>query len=325
MVRKLGLELLESREVPTTALFLNGALKVFGDSFDNSIVVSAQNGVVNVLDNGNVVPVVGGPVQLSQLMSVYIDGAKGNDSIVTDSSLNTLTNGSLSFSPSSTLLGGKGNDFLKVGHGGIVGGLAGVRNGVVVGTVVGNSVMDGGDGNDALVSGFGNDKMRGGNGNDSYLWPPGTLTDTWDGGSGYDIATVIGNDGANDQFVLSANGTNVLFQRTNIIQFAVDMKGTEQVVLNPGTGDDVVTITNLVGVSSLTSVVVNGGGGNDVLDGFFQQSKRVALSLNGGDGDDVLKGGKFLSGNLGADVFVARPNALVLDYNVNEGDILLFV
>jgi Ca2+-binding RTX toxin-like protein len=307
-------EHLEDRCVPAvTALFNTDTLIVNGDSQANSIVVGADSaGNLTVTHNGQSVAIrkLVGNATLAETTNIVINGGDGNDTLVTDRSLNTLVNGSLARSPNAVLKGGGGNDIIKPGHGGIVGGLAGVVNGVVVGPVVGNCFMDGGSGNDSLTSGFGNDIMFGGSGNDSYLWPPGTLSDIWDGGSGFDTATIVGNDTflsaapAADQFVLSANGSDVLFQRVNLVQFSVDITGTEAVVLRPGAGDDTVTVNSLVGVSSLRLVTVEGADGNDVLDGSGQLNAAVRLVLSGGNGDDLLQGGAggdVLAGGLGND------------------------
>jgi Ca2+-binding RTX toxin-like protein len=296
------MEQLEDRWTPSvTASFDSGLLNVVGDKYDNVIAVSADaTGNLQVTANGAAVPIsiVNGSATLGTVSNIVVDGRDGNDRITTDASLNTIVNGALANAPVTTLQGGRGNDYLAIGHGGIVGGLAGVVNGVVVGQVVGNSTLLGGDGNDTLVSGFGNDYIAGGAGDDSYLWPPGTLTDVWDGGAGNDTATIIGNDTfmgspAGDQFDLRANGTGAVFSRLNLVQFSVAMTRNENVVLLPGAGDDIVTIGNLGG-SGVKRVTVDGGTGNDVIDGSTQTAGGVVLSLLGGDGDDVLKGG---SGN----------------------------
>jgi Ca2+-binding RTX toxin-like protein len=262
-------------------------------------VAADANGSITVTDRGQSVAIrsFGGPATRANLGLVVLDGRNGNDKLTTDASLNTLVNGTLSFSPDAIFLGGNGNDTLTAGHGGIVGGAAGVVNGVVVGPVVGNCFMDGGNGNDTLFSGFGNDVMKGGNGDDTYVWLPGTLTDVWDGGAGNDTAIIVGNDTtaagtpAADAFSLTANGSRVLFQRTNLVQFAVDIGSTEKVVLRPGAGDDMVKIGDLSGVANLREVVAEGGDGNDTLDGSGQFNANIKLTLLGGAGNDTLIGG----------------------------------
>ncbi len=321
---RLAVEQLESRLVPTvSAVFNSGILTVTGDAADNNIVVGADsNGNLQVTEQGNTVLIrtVVGHATLAETIQIVVDGKAGNDRITTSNTLNTLVNGVLVSSPDAVLLGGAGNDTLTAGHGGIVGGLAGVVNGVVVGPVVGNCYLDGGAGNDTLVSGFGNDIIKGGAGDDNYLWPPGTLTDVWDGGEGNDTVTILGNDTfqgqpASDQFVLSAMGERVLFQRVNLVQFTVDIGSTEKIVLKPGAGDDAVTINDLTGVRSLRQVTVEGGQGNDWIDGSGQLNSRIQLILRGNEGNDVLLGGAgndLLDGGEGDDQLAGNDGADVL-------------
>lgn len=320
------LERLEDRLAPAVQAFFNdGTLSVVGDANNNSIVVAADaNGNLTVTEQGQFVAI---RVQVGQatragLTHVNVEGRGGDDSISTDASLNTLVNGVLSFAPTASLLGNGGNDTIVARHGGIVGGLAGVdlATGRVIGRVVGNTFMDGGNGNDSLISGLGNDVMLGGDGNDNYTWPPGTLTDTWDGGAGNDTVTIVGNDSfmgapAGDAFRLAADGTRVLFQRTNLVRFDVSISTTENVVLRPGAGDDVVTIEDLTGVSHLKNVSVEGAAGNDVIDGSRQNNASIFQQFFGGDGDDVLKGGAgkdTLSGDDGNDSLSGGKGADVL-------------
>ena len=238
-------EMLEVRENPSiTSFFSAGVLSVAGDHAANKISVTADAGG-NLLVNGNT---VAGATRNSVAL-ITVDGGAGNDTIIIDKSVDTRdANGVLVRSPDTQLYGGDGNDTLLPQNGGIVGGLAGVINGVVVGPVVGNSVAFGGRGDDIFISGPGNDQFYGGQGDDTYVWPPGTLTDIFDGGSGKDTATIIGNDNANDIFVLGAGPDgSALFQRTNLVNFSVFMKNVETVNLRPGTGSDQVFVNSLKG------------------------------------------------------------------------------
>src|SRR5262249_44453081 len=268
-----------------------GVLTVLGDTADNNISVAADAaGNLTVTDNGQSITIQsqdGSDPTKFNLKSLYVDGGNGDDTITTSNTLNVLdANGKLAFAPDATLLGGNGNDIIAPTHGGFVGGVVGAR-------VVGNCYMDGGNGDDILISGRGNDTMLGGNGDDNYVWPPGTLTDTWDGGAGNDTVTINGNNNnQSDAFQLSAGSNgHPLFQRTNLVPFSVDISNTETIVLNPGSGDDTVTINDLTGVTNLQSVVVNGGDGNDVINAIAQNNARVQLTLNGGNGNDVINGG----------------------------------
>ncbi len=372
--RFFSVECLEQRAVPAAMAYFNsGILHVEGDRFDNDLLVAADaDGNLTVTNNGEAVEIQSlvGEANVAETDLIVMKGRRGNDTLTTDISLNVLDdNGVLVDAPNVTMYGGNGHDTLTVGHGGIVGGLAGVdENGVVVGDVVGNATMYGGRGHDTLNSGFGNDIMFGNAGNDTYIWPPGTLTDIWVGGRGYDTAIIIGNDTflsdepAGDEFLLTANGRNVRFQRTNLVQFTVDISSTESVVMQPGDGDDVVTIGDLSGVRSLKTVIVEGAGGNDIIDASAQANRRVSLIAFGGDGNDTILGGAgfdilagedgnddlngggrtdvisggagedtldggegrldFLVGGEDGDTFVDRPGSLLLDFDVDEGDVL---
>jgi len=295
----LVMEQLETRMVPATqAFFAGGVLAVFGDAAANNIAISADaGGNLQVTDNGvavNIQVIGSTPAKTAQTNFLYVDGGAGNDVITTDKSLNVLdANGKLVSSPNAVLLGGDGNDIITPGHGGFQGGVVG-------NPVLGNCYIDGGRGDDILTSGFGNDIIYGRDGNDTYRWPPGTLTDFFDGGAGNDTAEIIGNDtnpngpaGNGDdafQLVALSNG-HVRFDRTNLVPFTVDISGTETISLKPGTGNDTVTIGDLTGAANLRRVLVDGGDGNDVIDASGQANVNVQLVLRGGNGDDVIRGG----------------------------------
>jgi hypothetical protein len=271
----LAVEQLETRDCPSvTASFANGILTVNGDNNSNFINVGDFNndGKADVaLAGGELVPIQGGAPQKSQITLLVIDGKGGDDTLRIDQSLNTLKNGVLAYAPPSKILGGDGNDRILVLDGGIVGGVAGLTRQAdgsfkVTGQVVGNSEMHGGSGNDFMQSGFGNDKMYGEDGDDTYVWPPGTLTDVWDGGAGFDTVRIIGNDGANDAFFLALKGNHLQFNRTNLVQFQVDIFNTERVELNPGTGNDTITASGDLSKARLNQLVLNGGDGTDTAD-----------------------------------------------------------
>lgn len=277
----LHLEQLEDRCLPAvTAFFAAGVLSVVGDDAANAIVVAADaQGTIQVTDFGQVVAIRGDRPTLATTTRIGIDGQRGNDSLITDGSLNQLINQGQA--PDVTLLGGAGHDTLQVKSGGIVGGLAGVdANGNVVGRVVGNAFMDGGHGDDTLVSGFGNDVMRGGRGDDTYVWLPGTLTDVWDGGQGNDTVIILGNDGPADLFQLAASDDRVRFDRLNLVRFSVDIGTTETIILRPGQGDDTVVLADLTGVKSLRRVTVEGGQGDDAIDARAQANAAIRLDLD---------------------------------------------
>lgn len=348
---------LEDRTTPAvTATFSTNSLDVVGDGQANTIVVSADAaGDLQVTNNGETVAirsVFGSPTRAA-LTQVTVHGKGGDDSITLARSLNTLdANGKLAFAPNAVLSGGAGHDKLTPQLGGFVGGVPG-------NAILGNVVQRGGAGNDTLTSGFGNDLMFGEGGNDTLVWLPGTLIDHYDGGADKDTGVVIGNQnpigGSNaDAFVLGQDPNSpgdVLFQRTNLVPFFITMTNVEAVSLQTQGGDDRITINDLSG-TQVKSVFVDGGEGNDVIDGTAQLAANVALNLfgnagddtvfggagadrlDGGDGDDTLDASNSdrkpdtLVGGTGADDFVvarSRVADLVADFRSGEFDEILTI
>lgn len=320
-----SLESLEDRRVPAVvASFNTDSLVVIGNNAANDIVVSAdESGTVRVFNNGQEVAINAsfGSATRGSLKSIVVDAKGGDDTVTLDRSLNSLdAQGNLAAAPNATLLGGNGNDTLTPLIGGFLGGVIGAP-------IVGNVVMDGGNGNDFLDSGFGNDLMFGGNGDDTLRWLPGTLIDTFEGGNGNDTAIVVGNGrDQGDAFVLSAGNLpgRVLFQRTNLVPFFIDIGTTENVVMQTQSGDDSITVNDLTG-TSVRRVTADGGVGNDTITGVDQQARRVVMTLLGGDGDDVLIGGAgndlvdggagndFVAGGSGLDVLLGGDGDDTLD------------
>ncbi len=314
---------LEDRVTPAVTAFLNtGILSVVGDAAANNISVQADaSGIVSVTADGADVAIsnpFGGSLNRANLSLVSVQGKGGDDVLYIAKSLNNGASPTLGPTANFSLTGGDGNDRLEVDAGGFNGTVD--ANGVIQGTILGNAVMDGGSGNDILVSGFGNDIINGGTGDDTYVWDPGTLTDVWNGGDGNDTVIINGNNGtAGDNFTLNVQSNGrVLFQRINLVQFAVDIGGTENVVLNPdagptngnstgtpGMGNDIVTIGDLTGASNLVRVDSRLDGGNDILNATAQQNAHIRIFAQGNTGDDVMTGGAgndSLNGGVGNDV-----------------------
>ena len=348
------IDALEAREVPAVmALFNTSVLAVVGDDAANSIVISADaGGNLQVTNNGTAVAITttAGSATAANLTTVFVDAKGGDDSITLDRSLNVLdANGKLAAAPGGVLMGGAGNDTIRALTGGFLGGVVG-------NPIVGNLVMDGGAGDDFLDSGFGNDVLLGGSGNDTLRWLPGTLVDTFDGGGGNDTAVIVGNstpiNGSNaDVFRLDADPTTggALFQRTNLIPFKIGLTRIENVVMQTGAGDDTIIVTALAG-TGVKRVVLDGGDGNDTLDGSAADVRLELYGgagndtlrggskndvLSGGDGNDYLSGGKgqdVMFGGSGADTFVRRQrnrasaptpafDEVVLDFTAADGDV----
>ena len=205
-----------------------GLLSVFGDSLDNSIVIS-RDAAGNIRVNGGAVAIIGGSATVANTSLIQIFGQAGNDTISLDESNGALpardpvrrrrqrrVDGRLG---ADLLFGQAGNDIL-LGKGG-------------------NDLLFGGDGNDVLTGGDGNDQVFGQGGNDRMIWNPGDGSDLFEGGDGIDTAEVNGGNGA-ETFTMTANGARVRFDRVSPAPFSIDIGTTENLVINANGGDDVI-------------------------------------------------------------------------------------
>ena len=93
----------------TTATFSSGVLTVFGDSADNSIVIS-RDAAGKILVNGGAITVVGGTPTVANTSLIQVFGQGGQDVVTLNEA-----NGAL---PAAHLFGGAGNDTLTGGSGG---------------------------------------------------------------------------------------------------------------------------------------------------------------------------------------------------------------
>ena len=178
-----------------------------------------------------------------------------------------------------------------------------------------NDTLTGGDGNDRLVAGKGDDLMLGGAGNDTLVWNQGDGSDKADGEAGNDGSEVNGSPTLGDAVTLEpvAGGT-VELRRTNLGPFTFDAV-TERFEVNGLGGDDTVTANN--GVGALTLLSVDGGAGDDVVNG----SDGPDLLL-GGEGTDVLSGGggdDRIVGDRGSDTMNGGSGDDTLVWNNGDG------
>ncbi|HQR07207.1 MAG TPA: C2 family cysteine protease [Gemmatales bacterium] len=163
--RKLIIEALEDRTVPTTATFSNGILSVVGTNNAETIRVTQDASRINVEGVGY--------VAASSVRGIVVDAKGGNDYI----DIRSVKVGA-------TVYGGDGNDM-------IVGTLAadslfgGYGNDRIWG-MDGNDYLYGEAGNDILFAGNGNDAMFGGDGNDFMDDGNRSAQEYADGGNGMD-------------------------------------------------------------------------------------------------------------------------------------------
>src|SRR5262245_58369050 len=201
-----------------------GLLSVFGDSLDDTIVMS-RDAAGQILVNGGNVSITGGTPTVANTALIQVFGQGGNDTITLDEA-----NGAL---PSAQLFGGAGNDVLTGGSGAdlLFGG-------------AGNDTLFGKGGNDLLFGGAGNDTRLGGAGDDQgsaeacddrMISNPRDGSGVLDGGDRIDTAEVNGGN-ASETCSITANGTRVPFDRVSPAPFTLDIGTTENLVLNANGG-----------------------------------------------------------------------------------------
>jgi Ca2+-binding RTX toxin-like protein len=191
-----------------------------------------------------------------------ISGGDGDDTLNGDNGADTLSGDD----GDDSISGGAGDDSLSGDDGEdlLLGG-------------DGDDILNGGDGNDTLVGNKGDDQMFGDDGNDLLVWNNGDGSDLLNGGDGDDTVQVnfntdlVNDDLQNDDVArISANGENVLFERTEVNGqsefglFSLDIQETETLEVNFGGGDDTAVLEDV----SATGIAVelDGGEGTDTLD-----------------------------------------------------------
>ena len=128
-----------------------------------------------------------------------------------------------------------------------------------------------------------------------------------DGGDGLDTLEVNGGS-INEAFTAAPNAGRVRLDRTVPTSgpYSVDIGSTENLVLDMAAGDDTFTGSN--GLAALIQITVDGGPGND--------------ELNGSDGADILIGGPgkdVIDGNRGNDVAFMGPGNDVFIWDPGDG------
>jgi Ca2+-binding RTX toxin-like protein len=270
------------------------------DTVDYDYPESIQGVTVN-LQSGTAAVNVSDTDTLTGIENVL--GGAGDDNITGDGGVNRLSGGA----GADTIDGGSGADILDGGAGSdwvsyasaslgvsvnlVAGtGIAGsdtdslsnfenVTGSAFADTLTGNAAsnaLNGGGGNDILDGGAGDDLLAGGNGDDLY-YVDSTLDQTAESGNqGHD--TVRASGSANLSYTLGANVEDLIYSGTG--QFG-------------GTGN---ALDNLI-VGGDGINVLNGGAGNDTLDGGNTLSGRFDV-LAGGAGDDlyILDNPNFVNG-----------------------------
>lgn len=209
-------------EVTTT--FADGVLAVVSDA-DDDITITCAEGSVQINDAAP----EGGDAECAEVVALEVTGGPGPNRIdasgvFTDdfTSLTTVT-----------LSGGAGDD-------------------IIIGTVLADTIY-GGPGNDTLIGGKGDDILDGGPGDDLFIWRNGDNSDLIEGGDGYNVVHVIGAEGRGDAFEVAQVGERILFTRTNLGRFTLDMGDVQLLQIYHGDPDDTV----FVQVLTATQVVID--------------------------------------------------------------------
>ena len=230
------------------------------------------------------------------LSATYQDSNNGlgqSATIVTFASVNASTGDTLlGGAGDDTLTGADGDDFLAGGAGAdIMDGQFG--NDVLLGGTD-NDTISGGAGDDVLQGQSGNDSLDGGAGNDQLIWRGGIDGDDFfDAGDGQDAISLRGTGGI-DNYAIGQAGSNLTLMSggaTLTIGGPTEMVGSpvEAITLDLLAGNDTVVIGSVDNIG-LTILTVNGGLGNDVINGTNALTGSVRLIVNGDAGDDVVSG-----------------------------------
>ncbi|MGF9562975.1 VCBS domain-containing protein [Neorhizobium sp. JUb45] len=170
----------------------------------------------------------------------------------------------------------------------------------------GDDTIFGGGGNDYIEGNGGNDTLYGEDGNDTFIHTVGDGNDIVDGGSetgtsnpDYDVLTINGG-ASRTEFTLGkvSGGSEIAPASENKADILVSYDGgsvradeIERVVFNLGTAGDTVSVGDLTGTAIMpTTVVINGGSGDDVIDLTGLVGTKVEIAGNGGSDTIKLSG-----------------------------------
>jgi Ca2+-binding RTX toxin-like protein len=146
------------------------------------------------------------------------------------------------------------------------------------------------------------------------VWNNGDNTDVVDGDAGADEVEINGAPTAGDIFTAVPNAGRVMFNRTNLVPFAINFSA-ERLTVNGLGGED--TFNGAAGLAPLTLLSLNGGSGNDSLSGGDGPDL-----ITGGDGDDKLNGGggdDRIIGDRGTDTLLGGDGNDALVWNNGDG------
>jgi Ca2+-binding RTX toxin-like protein len=279
------------------SVILDASLSAFSGSVafsggDGNDSLDSSAGSVNTFFSGN----AGNDTLTGGSGRDILNGGNGDDSASGGEGDDILTGGS----GNDSFSGDAGNDFLN-GNAGNDSLFGGFGDDTLLGGR-GTDLLDGGDGSDVVHGqggsgdtvaggGGGADSLRG-DSSDTLLDGPSGSTpgDSGSGGGGVSGTTLtVALPSAGGAFnVLVANGQiQVTPSGGGAALIDEVFAGIDDIIINGGTGDDVVVLdATLAGYAG--QLTFNGGAGNDSLD---SSPITTDISFNGGDGNDTLIGG----------------------------------
>jgi Ca2+-binding RTX toxin-like protein len=311
-----------------------------GDGQSDSVTVngSAGNNHITVLDNGASVVVEGLSAR------VTIDGAEaGNDSLVIKGldgndriNASALDAGHIKLTieagaGNDIVHGSRGDDAVNGGAGSDTAFLGGGDDVFIWNPGDGSDVVDGQRGIDALqFNGSGDAERISVSANHSeaiLLRDVGNVTMTL---SSVENVQVAAAGGADNIVVDDLAGTDVRNVNIDLATPGGSDGQVDTITINGTAGNDVIHVSSNKGVVTVTGLaadvtifnfeandrlVINGLGGDDVIDG-SRLAAGISLIADGGDGDDILIGGPGnddLSGGAGDNVLIGGGGANHLD------------
>ena len=205
-----------------------------------------------------------------------------------------------------------------------------------------NDTINGGNANDLINGGTGDDTIDAGPGDDQVTvgFPTtfpggGNGNDIIDGGTGSEILgdtlQVFGDPGNPDNFGVFPNATRFDVARINAPASFLDTGTIEHLRIDGNGGNDMMFIDDLTGVLNLNSILLEGGGNNDILDATPLPDLGLDITLDGGvgmdqligsQGPDTLLGGDgndTIQGNRGADIIDGGAQNDTSTWNNGDG------
>ena len=162
-----------------------------------------------------------------------------------------------------------------------------------------------------IVAGTGADVIVGSEFADTIEWNNGDGSDRIDGGAGQDQLVVNGSTTDGDAFRVSASAGRLMFRRTNLVAFTLNVGSVEDLVVSAGGGNDTIRIGDTAG-SGLDNVSLFGGEGDDTvnLTGVNLDALRL-VTLDDEVGNDVI------IVSAGSDANDGTPDQFVLQFENN--------